>query len=355
MPRGDIKLVRFLINNPDGSRANMNFTTVLFMVKRKTPDETCLFQKDLADGGIVKIHSGDYQLRINPEDTERMPYGDYKFDIRLEYEDQLKETFRGNFVIEKKSTQYSTNVCEYSIDNTSTLRENYHTLVLSTPVSMNGGQSGGGGGPVDYEEINNKPTINGVELSGNISLQDLGIPDIASITAIRAEVSKAYKYKGKVTKVSDLQYIDNPQNGDTYDVEDTGVNYAWNATESRWDNFGSLSSLPADVESLSNYDLDIITGSASSEIALKSLFESGGDVEADRDLEITETLIVNKDVTFDLCRHNISFSGTGSVFQVIRSKLTIKNGNINTTGRIAQAQSGGRIITENITVNGENI
>lgn len=47
---------------------------------------------------------------------------------------------------------------------------NYHTLTLTTPVAM-------GKEPGDYEGLTNKPKINGVELVGDVSLDQLGIPD----------------------------------------------------------------------------------------------------------------------------------------------------------------------------------
>lgn len=37
------------------------------------------------------------------------------------------------------------------------------------------GSGGGGGGTFDYDELDNKPTINGVELVGNKTTEDLGI------------------------------------------------------------------------------------------------------------------------------------------------------------------------------------
>lgn len=36
-------------------------------------------------------------------------------------------------------------------------------------------KAGGGGGTTDYNDLENKPQIGGVELSGNKSLADLGI------------------------------------------------------------------------------------------------------------------------------------------------------------------------------------
>ena len=52
---------------------------------------------------------------------------------------------------------------------TITLRdESHHSLELETPVAI-----------VYYDEIHNKPTINGVEINGDLTLEDLGLPDFS--------------------------------------------------------------------------------------------------------------------------------------------------------------------------------
>lgn len=104
MPRGDIKLVRFLVNDRDGTRAGIEFTEIYFTVKKTTSDRRVQFQKRLSTGGIVKLGRGDYQVKIEPEDTSGMMYGRYKFDVQLQYEDQLKETFVGEFVLTDEVT-----------------------------------------------------------------------------------------------------------------------------------------------------------------------------------------------------------------------------------------------------------
>lgn len=43
------------------------------------------------------------------------------------------------------------------------------------PQGKDGGSGGGGGGTSDYDELENKPSINNVELIGNKTLQQLGI------------------------------------------------------------------------------------------------------------------------------------------------------------------------------------
>ena len=60
----------------------------------------------------------------------------------------------------------------YDPDIHSVRSGNYHTLTLVTPVAR-------GKEPGDYEGLSNKPKINGVELSGDLSFEDLGLPDFS--------------------------------------------------------------------------------------------------------------------------------------------------------------------------------
>ncbi len=102
MPKGDIHLVRFLIQNADGSVCETDFDEINFVV-RKTPDgNTYYFKKTLTGGGITKIDTGDYQLRIEPEDTMDIPLNPIKpclFYIQLCFEDEIKKTIHGEFVV----------------------------------------------------------------------------------------------------------------------------------------------------------------------------------------------------------------------------------------------------------------
>lgn len=51
---------------------------------------------------------------------------------------------------------------------TSVINGNIHTLTLATPIVRDGST-------VDYNQLTNKPIINGVEITGDLSLEDLGI------------------------------------------------------------------------------------------------------------------------------------------------------------------------------------
>jgi len=187
--------------------------------------------------------------------------------------------------------------------------------------------------PIDWDDIQDLPT----------TLAGYGITDAATKTEledVRAAVSEVYRYKGSVPTVADLDNIANPENGDVYDVEENGANYAWNANEERWDNLGGL----VGVEALSNYELDIITGSASSVLALKELIARGGNVDMAANLTFSEPITVAQNVVLDLGGNTLSYSGSDYAFVVNGATITFKNGTIQTNARVAQATNGGEII-----------
>lgn len=109
MPRGDIKMVRFLVKNHDGTATNVDFTEIYFTVKRTAKDRLYAIQKKLSTGGITKLGHGDYQIKIEPNDTREMVinntrFPNYVFDIQLCFEDSIKETFFGTFVLTDEVT-----------------------------------------------------------------------------------------------------------------------------------------------------------------------------------------------------------------------------------------------------------
>jgi len=104
MPRGDIRLERFVVNNRDGTVTDIDFTEIYFTVKKTSRDINFLFQKRLSTGEIVKLGTGDYEIKIESDDTSGLSYGNYKFDIQLVYGNQLKETFVGDLVITDEIT-----------------------------------------------------------------------------------------------------------------------------------------------------------------------------------------------------------------------------------------------------------
>ena len=66
---------------------------------------------------------------------------------------------------------------------------------------------------------------------------DSGFQTAAQVqSAISSAVASAYRYKGSVATYANLPA--NPETGDVYDVQETGMNYAWNG--SAWDALGQL-------------------------------------------------------------------------------------------------------------------
>ena len=74
------------------------------------------------------------------------------------------------------------------------------------------------------------------------SLAGYGIQDAYTKTEVDAKVSSVYKYKGSVVNEAALPQEDQAI-GDVYNVEDTGMNVAWDGT--KWDKLGSTVDLSA--------------------------------------------------------------------------------------------------------------
>lgn len=76
----------------------------------------------------------------------------------------------------------------------------------------------------------------------------------ASTYALKTDITNMYKYKGSVATVSALPSTENTV-GDVYNVEASGMNYAWNGTA--WDALGEIFT----ITSISNSDIDTIVAS----------------------------------------------------------------------------------------------
>lgn len=76
----------------------------------------------------------------------------------------------------------------------------------------------------------------------------------ADTYALKTDLASMYKYKGSVNTVNALPSTGQTI-GDVYNVELTGMNYAWNGTE--WDALGEIFT----ITSISNGDIDTIVAS----------------------------------------------------------------------------------------------
>ena len=367
MARGDVKWVRFLIKTSGGEPSDLKFTNIYFTVKRGIRSSSVVFQKALSAGQIFRIGQGDYQLKIEPVDTRSLIYGNYKFDIEISYKDVVHETFVGDFVLDHEVTQHEDDgqeqssgtvtlpycdICDDGNEEPEPLPDEPVSFVveLTTPVTISVAR--------DYEELDNKPTINGQELVGDIVIDgsDYELPpasqntlggvkigdgltvDENGVISVTADNSGVYRYKGKVATVAALNNIVDPENGDVYDVEESGMNYAWNADEERWDSFGGTN-----VASLSNYEIDIITGSASSAAAFETLMEQGNNVSLDANITVSGQIHVEEDTVLNLSGYTLSSTWDGPALLVDDCSLILTNGSIDALKGIAEITNGGEV------------
>ena len=63
----------------------------------------------------------------------------------------------------------------YDVNTHSVRSGNTFTLTLATPVAQCGKEPG------DYEGLINKPRINGIELIGNMTWEDFGLPNLEDV------------------------------------------------------------------------------------------------------------------------------------------------------------------------------
>lgn len=73
----------------------------------------------------------------------------------------------------------------------------------------------------------------------------------AGTYALKSDITNMYKYKGSVAATSNLPTSGN-EAGDVYNVEASGMNYAWNGTE--WDPLGQIFT----IEAITNAEIDAI-------------------------------------------------------------------------------------------------
>ena len=97
---------------------------------------------------------------------------------------------------------------------------------------MDASAGGGTAGSVAWENVTGKPEL-----------------------ALKSELSSVYRFKGSVTNFASLPAEGN-EAGDVWNVEATGMNYAWTGTE--WDALGES----FQIESISNEEIDAIAAEA---------------------------------------------------------------------------------------------
>lgn len=181
------------------------------------------------------------------------------------------------------------------------------------------------------------------------ALEELATKD--ELEAVEAKATSAYHFKGSVANLEALQAIESPEQGDVYNLEDTGINAAW--TGSEWDEFGSFVDLTPylpkeDVYPISQEVLDsllysgaraIVSDKASMD-AMIANDEPEVEIVLNKDMVMTNYITVpeGKKVTLDLDGNKLS--GNSYLINCAGGEVVLKNGEVESAGRPVYVSNG---------------
>ena len=103
--RGNYKLFKFQRKNENREVITDLPDKMWFTVKDNANKKEFIFQKKLNDGITYTQEDNYYHIEIKQDDTEKLAYGNYEYDIKIKYgEDKPKTLIVGNFEITKVVT-----------------------------------------------------------------------------------------------------------------------------------------------------------------------------------------------------------------------------------------------------------
>lgn len=186
---------------------------------------------------------------------------------------------------------------------------------------------------------------------------------------VKNQLSGVYHYKGSVDDLASLQAIENPAEGDVYNLKDTGMNAAW--TGEAWDDFGSIVDVSGfvkeeDIQSISREELNALLYGRKN--AVVANVEGIKTMLANDEPEIVMTLGSNlntsdtftipegKKVTLDLNGNTLSATGGTIPVYANGGEVTIKNGTVSASTDAIAVRNGGSLTIDNadITSTGRN-
>ena len=192
------------------------------------------------------------------------------------------------------------------------------------------------------------------------ALDDLATKD--ELEAVEAKATSAYHFKGSVANLEALQAIEDPEQGDVYNLEDTGINAAW--TGSEWDEFGSFVDLTPylpreDVYPISQEVLDSLLYSGARAIvsdkasidAMIANDEPEVEIVLNKDMVLSDYITIpeGKKVTLNLDGNSLSSSNVAVYAN--GGDLVVSNGSISSSRSDAiVVRNGG-----SVTVDGADI
>ena len=193
-------------------------------------------------------------------------------------------------------------------------------------------------------------------------LREADLDDLATkdeLEAVEAKATSAYHVKGSVANLAALQDIENPSEGDVYNLEDTGINAVW--TGSEWDELGTFVDLTPylpkeDVYPIGQDVLDAllysgpraIVSDKESLVAMLANDEPEVEIILNGDIALADTIVIaaDKKVTLDLDGNKITIPGNKEL-QVNGELVIDGDGEIDAAKWGVNAYGGGAKVTLN--------
>jgi hypothetical protein len=186
---------------------------------------------------------------------------------------------------------------------------------------------------------------------------------------VKNQLNGIYHFKGSVADLAALQAIENPVEGDVYNLEDTGMNAAW--TGSAWDEFGTIVDLSGyakeeDIQSISRNELNaLLYGRKNAVVAdvegIKAMLDNDEPevvmtLGANLNTNSALTIPSGKKVTLDLNGNTLSATAGTIPVYANGGEVTIKNGTVSATSDAVSVRNGGLLTIDNanITSTGRN-
>ena len=205
----------------------------------------------------------------------------------------------------------------------------------------------------DLAEYAKKSDIpEGQDLSGYATKAELeDYATAADLDELEGKVTGVYHFRGSVADLEALQPIEDPAEGDVYNIEATGMNAAW--TGEMWDEFGTTVDLSDymlsdDVQAISIPVVDSIlyggsfavVSDASGMAAMIANDEPEVEIVLKKSLSNADMISIpeGKKVTLDLGGNSIS--GNSWLVNVAGGEVVLKNGEIESIARPVYVSSG---------------
>ena len=203
----------------------------------------------------------------------------------------------------------------------------------------------------------------GQDLSGYATKAELeDYATAVDLANLEGKVTGVYHFRGSVANLEALQAIENPEEGDVYNIADTGMNAAW--TGEMWDEFGTVADLSdylliEDVQAMSIPTVDsILYGGKSAVVSdvagLNAMLANDNaevNVTLNGDVAVNTIVTVpeGKKLNLDLGGNSLSASGV-AVF-ADGGELVVRNGSVSSSSSDAiVVRNGG-----SVTVDGADI